>query len=77
VYVNDEKVGEFDLFHLRNVVMSVTGQMFIPSGGLNSKDFEVNNITEYGDVKIGIKYIGSGVQTNNGFTMDYMALIPF
>jgi hypothetical protein len=77
VYVNDEKVGEFDLFLLRNVVMSVTGQMFIPSGGFNSKDFEVNNITEYGDVKIGIKYIGSGSQTNNGLTMDYMALIPF
>jgi hypothetical protein len=77
VYVNDEAVGQVDLFSLRNIVWSVTGELFIPLGNLNSVDFLVENITEYGDVKIGIKYLGQGGQTFNGFTIDYMSLIPF
>jgi hypothetical protein len=78
VYVNEEKVGEVNLFQLRSGVMSVTGDIFIPSmGGLNRVDFLVDNITEYGNVKVGIKYIDSGGQNANGLSMDYISLIPF
>ena len=77
VYVNDVLVGQIDLFTLRGIKQSVTGELFIPSGGLNRVDFLVDHITEYGDVKIGIKYISRGGATNNGFVIDYFSLIPF
>jgi len=77
VYVNDVVVGQIDLFTLRNARQSVTGALFVPDRGLNRVDFLVDHITEYGDVKIGIKYIGQGTSTNNGFAIDYFSLIPF
>jgi hypothetical protein len=78
VYVNDELVGQVNLFNLRSGVLSVTGNIFAPSpGGLNRVDFVVDNITEYGNVKIGLKYIDTGGQNANGLTIDYVSLIPF
>lgn len=76
VYVNDELIGTIDLFDMRSTQISVTGEYFVPEGGINRKDFWVENINEYGDVKIGIKYIGKGFSNFNGFSIDYMSLIP-
>ncbi len=76
IYVNDEKIGEFDNFYLRNSVISVTGERFAPDNGFNSKDFLVENIDEFGEVTIKFEYLGKGVQSNNGFNIDYISLIP-
>ncbi len=86
VYVNDQiltykdKFGDvmdaFDTYDLRLGVYSVTGDIFIPKGSLNKRDYWVENITEFGDVEIKIEYIGSGSQETNGFNFDYISLIP-
>jgi len=76
VYVNDELMGDIDLFDMRSTRISVTGEYFVPEGGINKVDFWVDNIDEYGDVKIGLKYIDPGFQTFNGFSIDYISLVP-
>ncbi|HUX57342.1 MAG TPA: hypothetical protein VMV77_10235 [Bacteroidales bacterium] len=76
IYVNDVFIGKIDLYDLRKTVVSVTGELFIPVSGYNKFDFWVNNITDFGDVKVTIKYIGAGGSTTNGLTIDYISLIP-
>ncbi len=76
IYVNDEYIGEIDLYDLRKTVRSVTGEFFIPDGGYNKFDFWVDNITDFGDVKIAINYIESGASNTNGLAIDYVSLIP-
>ena len=75
--IQDEPVGEFDLFRLRNAIQSVTGEFFIPNFGFNRVDFLVNNITEQGPVKVGIRYIQRGGASQNGILIDYISLIPY
>ncbi|MFW5701270.1 MAG: hypothetical protein ACOCWM_06225, partial [Cyclobacteriaceae bacterium] len=77
IYINNENVGEFDLADLRRVQYSVTGDIFLPEDGLNSIDFSVENINKYGDVRVGIKYIDGGLGSSNGFSIDYISLIPY
>jgi len=77
VYVNDEKLGEFDSYKFRKPVLSVTGELFRPKDGFNRKDFWVENITEYGDVRVRFEYLGPGEASNpHGLTIDYIKLIP-
>lgn len=77
VYVNDEKLGEFDSYKFRKPVLSVTGDLFRPKDGFNRKDFWVENITEYGDVRVRFEYLGPGEASNpHGLTIDYINLIP-
>jgi hypothetical protein len=77
VYVNDEKLGEFDSYKFRKPVLSVTGDVFRPKDGFNRKDFWVENITEYGDVRVRFEYLGPGEASNpHGLTIDYIKLIP-
>lgn len=77
VYINNEKIGQFDTYNLRNSVVSVTGERFTPSAnGFNRKDFWVENITDFGDVKIRFEYLGKGGSATNGFNIDYVELIP-
>lgn len=76
VYVNDELVGDIDLFNLRKTQVSVTGEFFVPVEGINKIDFWVDNIETYGNVKIGLKYIDSGLGNFNGISIDYISLIP-
>jgi len=76
VYINDQMIGEFDTYELRSVVISVTGESFIPEGGYNSKDWWVDNITEFGDVTVRIEYLDPGSSSSNGLNIDYVALIP-
>ncbi len=66
----------FDTYDLRQGIFSVTGDIFIPVGTLNKRDYWVENITEFGDVEIKIEYVGSGFQDTNGFSLDYISLIP-
>jgi len=66
-----------DLYDLRNPVRSVTNQVFRPDGGYNSFDILVENITEYGDVEVTIRYLGPGQRSNNGFILDYIELANF
>ena len=77
ISVNDEIVGYVDLFDLRKVQYSVSGSIFIPEDGLNSIDFLVTNVTSFGDVKIGIKWIDGGFSSTNGLSIDYISLIPY
>jgi len=77
IYINDEPIGEFDTFNLRYSIPSITGEVFRPSSaGFNSVDFWVNNITEYGDVKVKFEFKESGISTDNGMNIDYVSLIP-
>jgi hypothetical protein len=77
IYVNDEIVGYFDLYDMRKVQYSVSGDIFIPEDGINSIDFSVDNITTFGEVKIGLKYFDGGVTSSNGLSIDYISLIPY
>jgi hypothetical protein len=70
------KFTEFDTQELSQVIRSVRGGKFIPDNQYNSVDFWVNSITEFGDVEVIFEYIGPGASDNNGFVMDYVALIP-
>lgn len=76
VYVNDEMVGEIDLFNFRRTQVSVTGEFFVPVDGINKIDFWVDNIESYGNVKIGLKYIDTGLGNFNGISIDYISLVP-
>ena len=85
VYVNDEKLKlglneyeEYDTYDLRNGFFSVLGYKLYPDEkGFCVMDAWVNNITEFGDVKITIEYLGPGGQTSdNGLIIDYVTLIP-
>ncbi|MCP4313045.1 MAG: hypothetical protein GY790_17435 [Bacteroidetes bacterium] len=77
VYVNDEKIGEFDSFKFKKSILSVTGELFRPKDNFNRKDFWVENITEYGDVRVRFEYLGPGEASNpHGLTIDYIKLIP-
>ena len=70
------EMEEFDNYLLRQSVISVTGERFIPEGVFNKKDYWVENLVEFGDVEIKFEYKGTGSQSNNGFNIDYVALIP-
>jgi len=63
-----------DFYDLRNPIRSFTGQVFRPDGGYNSFDILVENITEYGDVEITLRYLGPGQRDVNGFVLDYVLL---
>ena len=76
IYVNDEYIGEFDSNKFRSTVQSVTGEYFRPKEGFNSKDFWIENLTEFGDVRIRFVYLGPGREENNGLNIDYVKLIP-
>jgi hypothetical protein len=76
VFVNDEEVGSFDTFYLKYAVISVGGGRFVPNGVINTKDWLVENITEFGNVNIRFEYRGPGLGTTNGFNIDYAALVP-
>lgn len=76
VYVNDQLIGEFDTYDLRSSVLSVTGERFRATGGFNSKDWWVENITRFGDATIRFEYLHPGVSSNNGFNIDFIKLVP-
>lgn len=87
VYVNDalltykDRFGDvqdaFDTYDLNKAVISVTGDRFIPTdGGINKRDYFVENLSEFGDVEVKIEYVDSGSQETNGFSIDYIALVP-
>ena len=89
VYVNSVDVtntspmvvsGSFDTFSFRELILSVVSEeYYIPDGARNnSVDFLVKDIiSEYGSVVIKIEYQGSGSQSNNGLSIDYLALTPY
>ncbi len=55
----------------------MTGEIFSPNtSGFNRVDFWVENLTEYGDVRVKFEYKESGASSNNGFNIDYVSLIP-
>jgi uncharacterized surface protein with fasciclin (FAS1) repeats len=90
VFVNDVDVtntspmtgglGVFDLYLFRNLMLSVeTGKYFVPDADRNNSiDFLVQDIiTTYGTVKVRIEYQDKGSQSNNGLSIDYLALTPY
>lgn len=77
IYVNDELIRTFDTYNLRNPLLSVTGELFRPSSsGFNILDFYVENLTEFGEVKVRFEFVESGVFSTDGFNIDYVSLIP-
>jgi hypothetical protein len=76
IFINGEKIGEFNSFNFRSTILSVTGEYFIPFDGYNRKDFWVDHLTEFGDVSVKFVYLSSGGQNNNGLNIDYVKLIP-
>ena len=79
IYVNGELVKTFDYYdylRFRGILFSVTGERFVPTGRFNKFDMWVDNLTEYGSVKIRFEYKGPSFVQNNGFVLDYIEFIP-
>ena len=77
IYVNDEKVREFDLYNLINTVFPQVGTIpFYPDKGFNKFDAHIQNIQEFGDIPIKIDYVAKGNSPDNGLNIDYIELIP-
>lgn len=81
IYINDEKKGTFDYYDfLTNggVIWSdVTGERYFPKGNFGKFDVLVDNLTEYGPVKVKFVYTGPGGAFDNGFVIDYFSLKPY
>lgn len=77
IFVNGEELAEYDTYNLRQALISVTGEINRPTNaGINSIDFWVDNITQFGDVTVRFEYMESGGSQINGFFIDYLSLIP-
>ena len=76
ISVNNEEIAEFDTYAMRSNIQSVTGELYRPVNGYNIKDFWVDNIAQFGDVVVKFEYLRSGTESNSGFSMDYIRLIP-
>ena len=77
IYINDEKVREFDLYNLINAVWpQVPGFPFYPDAGYNRFDAHVQNIKEYGDITVKIDFVATGRSPDKGLNIDYIELIP-
>jgi hypothetical protein len=63
-----------DLYDLREPVRSFTKEVFRPESGFNSFDILVENINEYGNVNITLRYVEPGQKSENGFVIDYFLL---
>jgi len=80
IYVNDELVKTFDYYdyvRYRGLIKSVTGVTLVPEGRYNKFDCFLNNITDYGEVKVKIEYTAPGNATNNGLVIDYIEFEPY
>jgi hypothetical protein len=79
IYINDQLVKTFDYYDFvrtRGIIQSaVAGVRYIPQGRYNNFDFWLDNITEYGSVKVRFEYKGPGNAPNNGFIIDYMEFV--
>jgi uncharacterized surface protein with fasciclin (FAS1) repeats len=83
IYVNGEQVKlgieekeSVDTYSLTNGFFSVLGYKLWPDeSGFCILDGYVDNITEYGDVTITIEYVGSGVSSDNGLSIDFIGLL--
>lgn len=76
IYINDEQISEFDTYKLRNTLLSVTGDLFLPNeAGYNKKDFWVENLTDFGEVRVRFEYKEKGSVSDNGFNIDFVSLI--
>ena len=79
IYINDELVKTFNYYEYiigNGIIRSVTGERLRPRGRFNRFDMWVDNINDYGSVKIKIEYKGPGIVANNGFVLDYIRFIP-
>ncbi len=79
IYVNNELVKTFDWYDFvkyKQIIPSVLGGRYLPTGNFNSFDFWVNNMTEYGSAKIRFEYKEPGKVTNNGLVIDYIDFVP-
>lgn len=77
IYVNDVLIREFDTFFLRNPVPSVVpGEYYFPVNGHNQFDAWIEGLTEFGDIKITLKYLAPGSYSTNGLNIDFISLIP-
>jgi hypothetical protein len=81
IWVNDVLAGTFDYYDFIRFkgynFSSVTGQRYFPSGNFNKFDVLVDNLTEYGPVKVKFVYTGPGASFDNGFIVDYFSLKPY
>jgi hypothetical protein len=81
VYVNDDLMGTFDYYDFIRFegynYSSVTGERYFPNGNINKFDVLVDNLTEYGPVRVKFVYTGPGDSFDNGFIIDNFALQPY
>jgi hypothetical protein len=82
IYVNDVLARTFDYAKFQDplykgIIESVVkGEYYFPEGRFNSFDMYVENITEYGPPKIRFEYKGPGINSSNGFILDYIEFRP-
>jgi uncharacterized surface protein with fasciclin (FAS1) repeats len=78
IYINDELVKSFDYYDFvryRGIMPSVTETRYIPVGRFNKFDMWVNNIHEYGRVKIRLEYKEPGRVLENGLVIDCISFV--
>jgi hypothetical protein len=64
-----------DFYDLRNKVRSITKkEVFNMENSYNCFDMIVDNIYEYGDVDVTLRYVEPGYNSDNGFAIDYFML---
>jgi uncharacterized surface protein with fasciclin (FAS1) repeats len=79
IYVNDKLVKTFDWYDYvkyKQIIPSVMGGRYLPTGNFNNFDMWVDNLTEYGSAKIRFEYKEPGKVTNNGLVIDYIDFLP-
>jgi hypothetical protein len=79
IYVNDKLVKTFDWYDFvkyKQIIPSVLGGRYLPTGNFNNFDMWVDNLTEYGSAKIRFEYKEPGRVTNNGLVIDYIDFVP-
>lgn len=80
VDIGDGPQFDFDFFDLRGGVISSVTNMFYPFANNFCKfDILVDNITDYGDVEVKLKYVGSSPRnrSNSGLNIDFISLEYF
>lgn len=81
IYANDSLIRTFDTFRLRQSVVKAdkTGY-YRPDNGNNRFDAYIENMTEFGNMRIKIKYAGPGgtstITPLNGLSIDFISIIP-
>lgn len=76
VYINGELIGSQDTWYFYRPIVGAEGRVLPVSGTQNFMSWEIDNLTQYGDVEVTLVYRDKGRGSDKGLVVDYVALIP-